>query len=124
MLERLQDFEAPPPPGVGGAILDQVNGGSGNSPWLISLVLLLGVFLLGTGYYVITDKDGIDRLPSTTNRLVEASTNSTSVIEQAILVGLPQNSTVIKATSNTSGLAVENVTGTISREAEGFKGLF
>ncbi len=51
LRERLHGYESPPPPGAVGSILDQVNGGSGTSPWLITLALLLGIFLIGGGFY-------------------------------------------------------------------------
>ncbi|MEM8893144.1 MAG: hypothetical protein AAGC88_01120, partial [Bacteroidota bacterium] len=103
---RLQDFEAPPPPGMGGAILDQVNGGSDNSPWLISLVLLLGVLLLGTGYYMITDQDGITDSSAIVNEIPKTSLDSEVAGEQASLVGLLENNTKVQATTNNSGLVV------------------
>ncbi|MEQ9299560.1 MAG: hypothetical protein RIF33_13390 [Cyclobacteriaceae bacterium] len=81
---RLHEYEAPPPPGAGGAILDQVNGGYGGSPWGITLALLLGILLIGGGFYM-TSTETDDVLATANNAEARQSAVNQASIAQASL---------------------------------------
>lgn len=106
---RLHGYEAPPPSGAGGAILDQVNGGSGNSPWIITLALLLGVLIIGGGFYM-TSMPSSERSASATaiNAVTDQQVSNQSERAQASLVSAKEEQTSIaESAQRNSGPSVE-----------------
>ncbi|GEM_PF-4591657 len=102
---RLQDYEAPPPPGMGGAIIDQVSEGPGSSPWLVSLALLLGVLLIGTGYYMISGQEPELQELSTADQTVQnaESPQTPASSAQTSRIDLAEKSTYSHAATDNSG---------------------
>lgn len=117
LRERLHGYETPPPPGAGGSILDQVNGDSGTSPWIITLALLLGIFLIGGGFYMV----GVDESTELSDATVNQAERTLEVpisgeVEQASLAQINNevgaevvSGSAREASSYMSGLPTEPV---------------
>lgn len=118
---RLQEYETPPPPGMGSTILDQVNGGAGSSPWIITLSLLLGVLLIGGGSYMAGIHSSDQEVVATAMSIdAEHKMNQTNIAQASLVqpMATDVNEAITISTQSTSGQSVE-----ISERAKAQKNL-